>query len=73
MLMSRLMDLPFLLFVLALALLFGATRLGTYLHQRRSEMHPEEREDLGVVLGATLTLLAGPDHRIQFLRGDLPV
>ena len=57
MLMSRLMDLPFLVFLLALVLLFGATRLGTALQKRRTEMHPEEREDLAVVLGATLTLL----------------
>jgi hypothetical protein len=55
--MSRLMDSPFLVFLLAFALLFAATRIGIALRHRRDEVHPDEREDLGIVLGATLTLL----------------
>ncbi|SFS20867.1 hypothetical protein SAMN05421771_3910 [Granulicella pectinivorans] len=55
--MSRLMDSPFLVFLLAFALLFAATWVGILFRRRRDEVHPEEREDLGVVLGATLTLL----------------
>ena|SRR6516225_6363149 len=51
------MDFPFLVFVLSLGVLCLAAGAGDIL---RSKVHPlveEERDDFGMILGATLTLL----------------
>jgi hypothetical protein len=48
---------PFLVFVLSLAILWITARLGAYLRKNRPKMDVEQREDLDVILGATLTLL----------------
>jgi hypothetical protein len=48
---------PFVFFVFCFTLLWLAARIGTYLHKRRPGLDAGEREDLGIVLGATLTLL----------------
>ena len=51
------MDYPLPLFVFCLVLLWIAARTGAYLRRRRADQEEGEREDLGVVLGASLTLL----------------
>jgi hypothetical protein len=48
---------PFVFFTFCLILLWLAARIGTYLHKRRPRLDAGEREDLGIILGATLTLL----------------
>jgi hypothetical protein len=48
---------PFVFFIFCFTLLWFAARIGTYLHKRRPGLDAGEREDLGIVLGATLTLL----------------
>jgi hypothetical protein len=50
-------DFPFLFFALCFIGLWLSAKTGTYLHRRRPELDDAEREDLGVILGATLTLL----------------
>jgi hypothetical protein len=55
--MSRLMDSPFLVFLAAFVLLFLASRLGIFARRRRGPVDPDEREDLGVVIATTLSLL----------------
>ncbi|MBV8600768.1 MAG: hypothetical protein JO359_04290 [Candidatus Eremiobacteraeota bacterium] len=49
-------DFPILSFLVFFLVLWLASLLGAYLH-RRMAVDEEEREDLGVVVGATLTLL----------------
>jgi hypothetical protein len=51
-------DYPAVLFVLSLAALWLSVRLGIYLRRRRAHLVGAEREDLGVILSATFTLLA---------------
>ena len=53
----RLMDFPVLVLALSLFLLFLAAQLGDQLRKRVLPLKEEEREDFGIVLGATLTLL----------------
>lgn len=48
---------PFVFFIFCFTLLWFAARIGTYLHKRRPRLDAGEREDLGIILGATLTLL----------------
>ncbi len=52
-----LMDRPILIFALSLVLLWAAARLGAWLRNRRPALHDKERDDVSVILGATLTLL----------------
>jgi len=51
-----LMDFPFIVFVLSLAGLWSSAKLGVYLQNRRA-LGEIERGDVGIILGATLTLL----------------
>lgn len=53
----RLMDFPILVLALSLLFLFLAAQLGDQLRKRVLPLKEEEREDFGIVLGATLTLL----------------
>jgi hypothetical protein len=51
-----LMDFPFIVFALSLVGLWSSAKLGVYLQSRRA-LKEMEREDVGIILGATLTLL----------------
>ena len=53
----KLMDDPLLVLFLSFLLLFLAAQLGDQLRKRVLPLKEEERDDYGVVLGATLTLL----------------
>lgn len=53
----RLMDFPSIVIVLSVLLLFVAAQIGDQLRKRMLPLKEEERDDFGVVLGATLTLL----------------
>lgn len=55
--MTEAMDRPVIVFVVALVVLWVAARAGVAARERRGEMDSEEREDFGVLLTATLTLL----------------
>jgi hypothetical protein len=50
-------DRPLLLLVLTFLLLGLAARIGVFLRSRRRELPEQVREDYGVIIGATLTLL----------------
>ena len=54
--MNNPMDSPFLVFALSLFILWFSERIGAFLHRRR-RMEEQVREDFGVILAATLTLL----------------
>jgi hypothetical protein len=56
--MSNLLDFPRPFFALCLVVLWLSAYTGAYLRRRRRTLEEAEREDLGVVLSATLTLLA---------------
>ena len=56
--MENLTRYPWLIFVAAFAALWLASVMGSWLRRRNSSAEDEQREDLGVILGATLTLLA---------------
>ena len=49
---------PYLFFVLSLAILSFSIHIGHMLHNRARSMTAEDRDDLGLVLNASLTLLA---------------
>jgi hypothetical protein len=51
-------DYPLVLFAVSLLMLWFSARVGAYLHRRQHNPDEIEREDLGVILGAALTLLA---------------
>lgn len=51
------MNYPFLIFVLSFLLMWLAARLGAYLQMKRQDLEEPERQDLDVVMAATLTLL----------------
>jgi hypothetical protein len=51
------MNFPFLVLFLSFALLFLAAKVGSFLRNRARPLKENERDDFGVVLGATLTLL----------------
>jgi hypothetical protein len=53
----NLMNFPGLVLVLSFLVLFLAAEAGNFLRNRIRPLNEEEREDFGVVLGATLTLL----------------
>jgi hypothetical protein len=55
--MSYLMDLPRLVFVLSLIVLWLAATLGAFIGERLRPLKEEERDDFGVVQSAILTLL----------------
>jgi hypothetical protein len=50
-------DRPILLFAISFLILWAAARLGAWLRNRRPALHEKERDDVSVILGATLTLL----------------
>ena len=50
-------DQPILLFLLSILVLWAAARVGVWLRNRRPPLHEKERDDVSVILGATLTLL----------------
>jgi hypothetical protein len=54
----NLLDYPAILFALSLVALWLSAQSGAYLRSRRANLISTEREDLGVILNATLTLLA---------------
>jgi hypothetical protein len=54
--MDKILRLPLVLFALSLAALWLAGRIGAALGRKR-KLEPDEREDFGVVVSATLTLL----------------
>ena len=56
--MENLTRYPWLIFVAAFAALWLASVMGSWLRRRNSSAEDEQREDLGIILGATLTLLA---------------
>lgn len=49
---------PLVVFLLSLALLWSSTWIGATWLRRQRVMQQDEREDFGVVLAATLTLLS---------------
>ncbi len=55
--MSKMMDSPAAVFVFALIALWLAARVGLGLAGRRKKMEAEERDDFGMIVAATLTLL----------------
>ena len=55
--MSTLLDHPMELFVIFLILLWLSAQIGAYVRRKRQSLEEADREDLGVILTATLTLL----------------
>ena len=55
--MSDIMDYPLLVFVLSFIVLSLSARIGVFIVERRRKLDEDIREDLGVVLTASLTLL----------------
>lgn len=53
----NIMNYPFLIFVLSFLVMWLAAHLGAYLQMRRRDLEEPERQDLDVVMTATLTLL----------------
>ncbi|WP_216847102.1 hypothetical protein [Granulicella sp. L60] len=53
-----LMDFPIILFVVAFSVLWLAARCGAALRRHRQGLKEAERDDFGLILGSTLTLLA---------------
>ena len=51
------MDFPLVVFAISFVLLWIAARIGATVLRRRRELDESARDDFGVVLGATLTLL----------------
>ena len=56
--MENLTRYPWLMFAAAFVALWLASVMGSWLRRRNSSAEDEQREDLGIILGATLTLLA---------------
>jgi hypothetical protein len=56
--MYRLVNFPILVFVVSVVALAFAAKLGAVFREKVQPMEDGEREDFGVVLTATLTLLA---------------
>ena len=46
--MQTIMNRPIVVFVLGFVLLWLATKLGTYFHNRRPELNPDERDDFNL-------------------------
>lgn len=55
--MQSLMNHPLVIFLISLALMWGATKLGVFLHGQRPELTEDERDDFNLILTSTLTLL----------------
>src|SRR5512139_813222 len=55
--MENLLDYPPLVFVISFFTLWLSATSGAYLFKRRQKLEKDAREDLGVILAATLTLL----------------
>jgi hypothetical protein len=55
--MVDLMNFPFVVFLVSLLVLWLSSRLGVFLRERQRSLDDASREDFGVVLAATLTLL----------------
>ncbi|HSY72541.1 MAG TPA: hypothetical protein VK798_09875 [Alloacidobacterium sp.] len=55
--MTFLMNSPFLVFFISFFALWLSTYMGVFLRGKREKLNEEEREDFGVILTATLTLL----------------
>jgi hypothetical protein len=55
--MNRIMNFPFLVFVLSIVVLWLSTRVGAYLGKTRAKLDEGDFEDFGIVVAATLTLL----------------
>ena len=55
--MNTVMKFPALVFVLSLFLLWLSVRIGVFFRERHQELADDAREDLGLILAATLTLL----------------
>jgi hypothetical protein len=54
----KLMDFPGVLFLVSLIVLWVAARIGSALHRRQHDLKEDgERDDFGLILGSTLTLL----------------
>jgi hypothetical protein len=53
----KLLDFPLLVLAVSFAVLLLAAWVGDFLRKRMRPVEDEERDDYGVVLGATLTLL----------------
>lgn len=56
--MGNLTQQPLLIFVAVFLALLLASAMGAWLHRRNLKSEDEQHEDLGIILGATLTLLA---------------
>ena len=56
--MENLTRYPWLIFAAAFVALWLASVMGSWLRRRNSSAEDEQHEDLGIILGATLTLLA---------------
>ena len=56
--MENLTRYPWLIFAAAFAALWLASVMGSWLRRRNPSAEDEQHEDLGIILGATLTLLA---------------
>jgi hypothetical protein len=56
--MSRIVDNPFLVFIISLAAQWGAAYVGHLIGRRVRPVKPDEQEDFNTALNATLTLLA---------------
>jgi len=56
--MNQIVRYPLLVFALGLAALWRSAQIGRYFRKRRRDPEEAEREDFGVVVAATLTLLA---------------
>ncbi len=56
--MENFLKIPALVFLASVLLLWIAAVIGAKLHSGRRVLKPEEHDDFGIVLGATLTLLA---------------
>lgn len=52
------LDFPLLVFVICLVILWLSAQAGSYSCRRRGKLSEDERADLGIILAATLTLLA---------------
>jgi hypothetical protein len=55
--MQKLMNFPLLVFVVSFFVLWFSARTGVFFHEKRGSLDEQGREDFGVVLAATLTLL----------------
>jgi hypothetical protein len=65
--MRRILDIPLVVFGLSLALWLSA-QIGILLQNRFVPLAEDQRQDLAIVIPATLTLLGL--HGLQFLFGD---